>query len=741
MRKRKPRRAFSTQDKQTALQTTKSIVTPDVADAGKTQPAQGLPGGSSIVLDEEEEDLELIDQSGDKPKRVKIRTDEEGVETLPNTNEGQQSIDNEFQIRKIMALTLEADVMSAEKMIDIHKDLHLSYRKKAANIDGAMSVEDVVNIHSVIVDKMLAQGVEHPPPPDEGLDGMSLDLQEHTEVAVSKDNETQRTKMLDNGEIVTKQQNNKPDDYDPYLDPPRENAEYAFSIQQVWKGMEVCDILRMEMGPKRLALGWELEAFRSETIRKSVTKMKQAKGAMAIMDKFSHIDWMKAQWNTQVISKRKAPFPVAWLDIEGVTPPSKLGGAPSLGGNTKFPGVFCLVEKGKIEYGAQKDGFHEYFVNGTNNKYRVTIAKNQAGQYNANRCEDALPHVLSKEAIEKDWMPRLGLSALPKSIRTQLPKKQRYWLCNTIAKAKSTRNKLYKALESGDVEIDLTLPYKKAIKKANSDHGHYSLQKQTWHKQPNIDTGPDNTIWWLRMDLGKDEIVTLKMYDNPLDKDGVSVDIIEEYHKDALSHEGVIKSAHYLNPAKGYTSNLECLDSGKVRFKKANPDVLEVELELEGNELDGVYKVAKSQEGWVWQPNTEEVIKQLKEYMAENKIEIPIIKQDKDKQIVTGIVLEPMEVDAHNDYIKAEIVEKAAHKFLSTYNTETELGVLHKIFGDNGVELYQSYIAPVTFKIGKQTVKKGSWVMTIHVVSKTLWKKIKDGKITGLSIGGIATVL
>lgn len=122
-------------------------------------------------------------------------------------------------------------------------------------------------------------------------------------------------------------------------------------------------------------------------------------------------------------------------------------------------------------------------------------------------------------------------------------------------------------------------------------------------------------------------------------------------------------------------------------------------------------------------------------------ISVPIIKRDDDQRIVTGIVLEPDEVDAHNDTISPEVIEEAAHKFLARFNRGTKLGVMHNIFGEIGVELVESFISRESMEINGKKVKKGSWIITVKIFDDLIWKKVKDGSITGFSIGGVATVV
>lgn len=110
-----------------------------------------------------------------------------------------------------------------------------------------------------------------------------------------------------------------------------------------------------------------------------------------------------------------------------------------------------------------------------------------------------------------------------------------------------------------------------------------------------------------------------------------------------------------------------------------------------------------------------------------------------DEQTVTGVVLQPEETDAQGDIISAEVIKKAAHDFLAQYNKKTELGLMHTNFRKN-FELYESWVAPVDLVLKSAVVKAGSWLITVKVKDSEVWKLVKDGKITGFSIGGKAMV-
>jgi len=122
-----------------------------------------------------------------------------------------------------------------------------------------------------------------------------------------------------------------------------------------------------------------------------------------------------------------------------------------------------------------------------------------------------------------------------------------------------------------------------------------------------------------------------------------------------------------------------------------------------------------------------------------------------DERFVLGIVLEPEVTDAQQDIYSHEEVRQAAHKWMSDYQ---RLGFMHRkmIGGGAGIVgkadaggidprravIVESYIAPVDFEMGGQQVKAGTWLLAQKIIDDELWKLIKGGDVTGLSIGGSA---
>jgi len=115
-----------------------------------------------------------------------------------------------------------------------------------------------------------------------------------------------------------------------------------------------------------------------------------------------------------------------------------------------------------------------------------------------------------------------------------------------------------------------------------------------------------------------------------------------------------------------------------------------------------------------------------------------IVKIDKAKQIVGGVVYEPDEVDTQGDYTDTAEIEKAMHCFMEKYATNTNrIRINHK---------GKKYFFPIlecfqpeadTTK-GGQPLKKGSWWLMIKVTNKRIWQDIEEGKLGGFSMGGRA---
>lgn len=112
---------------------------------------------------------------------------------------------------------------------------------------------------------------------------------------------------------------------------------------------------------------------------------------------------------------------------------------------------------------------------------------------------------------------------------------------------------------------------------------------------------------------------------------------------------------------------------------------------------------------------------------------IPILKVDDEKRIVTGIVYEPDVLDAHDEFMTVEEIEKSAHQFLKDYRN---IDKQHD-FVAGQAEVVESWIAKEAGKLGEQDIQKGTWLMSVHVADDDTWGEIKKGELTGFSMGGV----
>ena len=114
------------------------------------------------------------------------------------------------------------------------------------------------------------------------------------------------------------------------------------------------------------------------------------------------------------------------------------------------------------------------------------------------------------------------------------------------------------------------------------------------------------------------------------------------------------------------------------------------------------------------------------------------------QQLIYGIVLEPDVIDSQGDFVPGPHVEKAAHNYMkkvargraSVSKLQHRLPAFRR--DKPSVVPVESFIAPVDFTYpgSKEPVKRGSWVMVVHVEDPQIWQDVLDGHYGGFSIGG-----
>jgi hypothetical protein len=110
-----------------------------------------------------------------------------------------------------------------------------------------------------------------------------------------------------------------------------------------------------------------------------------------------------------------------------------------------------------------------------------------------------------------------------------------------------------------------------------------------------------------------------------------------------------------------------------------------------------------------------------------------IVKKDTANHFVTGIVYEPLEEDAHGNFMTEEEITKAAYYFAKN---GSKVDLQHSFEPLDNASVVESWVAKSDFKIGDETVQKGTWLMTVEV-DDDIFEKVEKGEITGFSMGGV----
>lgn len=598
---------------------------------------------------------------------------------------------------------MPVDAHSTGWLLKAHADLHrlFSFEATGVAVVKGWDVEGLVDLHARVVDTLAERGAGHPAPPDGGLDDVSGTF----EAAVEKSSEAPAEALEEAVELEKLA--------DPYLQVPDEDARLRFVAQNHWRGKSLHSDLRIELGARDL-VGWTLNTQVEGGVKDPVTTLAQARRLAREDGRVSKIDWSSGRWSQdQLLAEPKGLVPHRWLEVEGTTARPPGGDAPPVGGTRNFPGVFQIADRGQAEFGAQTPDLHEYFLHGRALSGRVIFRKVD-GRWLAMKPKEETPYVLQEGT---SWLPPRGVSALPRALRAQVPEKFRYWLEDGEART-DARDALRAAIKAGEVTLKAEAVEKEA------QGGTFVLQKQETTQ---------GALWAVCLDLG-DQVVALKTDVDPV-SGGAVIFAAENVDRDALTFEGDVRPGHYLSLTKGEGTRISILDKGSLEVVESADS--SVKVDLKSDAIRCSLEVTKNDREWLFA--TSEPGPVAKGESARVELNLPITKIDREKRLVTGVVLEPEEVDAHGDWERKETIERTAHNFLARYNAATRLGLMHKIFGVD-VELVESWIERSDTTINGKPVKAGSWLITVRVNDLVLWSKIKRGLITGFSIGGIATV-
>lgn len=215
----------------------------------------------------------------------------------------------------------------------------------------------------------------------------------------------------------------------------------------------------------------------------------------------------------------------------------------------------------------------------------------------------------------------------------------------------------------------------------------------------------------------------------------------------------VLKEPLSENQLERYSDRIQNVESKLDKYNNALDKYSKNQSEANGSKLyDEFYSLVDANTKLERSLPLEKSIHKLKTPM---NFRVPIYikkSEDEEEHIVFGVVLEPndgtdkgipLEPDAHGDIYSADDIKKAAYSFMEDDDAGNQ-GFMHKFFMNDDFALLENYVTKGKTEIETPDkiveLRKGTWVMSIRVNSDSVWKMIKNGEITGFSIGGVAEV-
>lgn len=419
-----------------------------------------------------------------------------------------------------------------------------------------------------------------------------------------------------------------------------------------------------------------------------------------------------------------------------------------VGATRSFPGVFVMIDKGYWVPGARKPYFFEYFLEGNelfppkvvfrfvarakSMREAVELAKAGAIVLPPGEAEETIrepgywlfvtpdptPYVLSDEAVEKDWLPPVGVAALPSWLRESVPPELKFWEEKDEERRKAMREELAAWYEEGN------------FKSQTKEKPRFKLFRQTFRGQIVIRFGPSTTIYYL---LLNDPKMVFSLDNDPrLREEVAGVELDEDYYRALYTKTGVFEPqpGTLLNPTKETPSRIELIDEGEATVLEEEPGLLR--LKLEGREITGYYLIL-----WESEDSPIVIVRRSDTPSALKGTPFIPVGKNEEKQIVYGVVLSPHEPDAQGDIISPDEVEKAAHRYLIFGR---QVGINHQ--GEPILAFpVESFIARTSFYYDPSRpdslVREGEWVLGVWIPEREVWEKIKNGELTGWSIQGL----
>lgn len=110
-----------------------------------------------------------------------------------------------------------------------------------------------------------------------------------------------------------------------------------------------------------------------------------------------------------------------------------------------------------------------------------------------------------------------------------------------------------------------------------------------------------------------------------------------------------------------------------------------------------------------------------------------IVKTDSENHYVTGVVYEPLTEDSQGDFMTEDEIQKAAVWFAKNGRG---VDLQHNFEKFENAAVVESMVTKSDCEIGREKIRKGTWLMTVEIADPDVWSAVEKGEITGFSMGG-----
>lgn len=201
--------------------------------------------------------------------------------------------------------------------------------------------------------------------------------------------------------------------------------------------------------------------------------------------------------------------------------------------------------------------------------------------------ENQLPYVLSLHAVKNSWIPPHNISALPKSIRINIPTRYIYWLKNNTHERLATRDRLVKALQMDEVQVHgISLQDPPEIEEPIDAKATLQHRGGTKHEE--------------RWDLHVGELLHFVLQSNPIDSTSTPA-----VYKPSVEQQWMgITILEEVKSSEEIETFIRTIDRGTVRILGSGAGFVRVHINM--SKLKGIYTFTRCDRMNLWMMGKEE---------------------------------------------------------------------------------------------------------------------------------------